>query len=153
MATYRFAVDPGLGKLIKWLRFLGFDAVPVPVGSGRPCSDRILLIQGARKGVARWPAVLQLRATRTSDQLVEIMKCLGIQAQDLHPLSRCAVCNRMLEPAGVVEVKDRVPEYVARTHQEFTECLTCGRVYWPGTHHDRIRGILERLWSKEQPSR
>jgi uncharacterized protein with PIN domain len=37
-----------------------------------------------------------------------------------------------------------VPERVARTQRELSRCPGCGKVYWPGSHVERIRATLER---------
>lgn len=153
MDSLRFAVDPALGRLAKWLRFLGFDTVVSPTRSCRPLSNRILLYRGSRnESVARWPLRMKVTACRTPDQLAEVMGRLKVKARDLCPFTRCPVCNRRLEPAGLEDVRDRVPDYVASIHQDFNECLGCGRVFWPGTHQDRIQKAIDRLWSGQNPT-
>ena len=42
-------------------------------------------------------------------------------------------------PATVVE---RVPPYVRRTQSRYSECPECGRIYWAGTHWQRMREVL-----------
>ena len=32
----------------------------------------------------------------------------------------------------------RIPPRTAELHEEFSECGSCGRVYWKGSHYDRM---------------
>jgi uncharacterized protein with PIN domain len=55
-------------------------------------------------------------------------------------------CNGEL---GVVEagaVAGRVPRGVIRDHKELFLCEGCGRVFWHGSHWDRITGRLSRVF-------
>jgi uncharacterized protein with PIN domain len=54
------------------------------------------------------------------------------------PLSRCLPCNGELKRRLPVAVRERVPPYTFDTQREFWECDGCGRVYWAGTHAERI---------------
>ena len=74
------------------------------------------------------------------DQLRQVASELGLDSE--RALSRCLECNVELEPRPKAEVSERLPPYVRATQSRFSECPRCGRVYWPGTHWQRIR---ERL--------
>jgi uncharacterized protein with PIN domain len=39
-------------------------------------------------------------------------------------------------------VAERVPPYVRRTQSRYSECPACGRIYWAGTHWQRMREVL-----------
>jgi len=47
-------------------------------------------------------------------------------------------------PKEKERVKERVPEYVYKTQQDFMECPQCKRVYWPGSHWQNIREALNK---------
>jgi uncharacterized protein with PIN domain len=42
-------------------------------------------------------------------------------------------------------VAERVPPYVRRTQSRYSECPECGRIYWAGTHWQRMREVLAGL--------
>ena len=63
----------------------------------------------------------------------------------MQPFSRCLQCNGELRPAAVEEIADRVPPGVVRDFDAFSVCGDCGRVYWAGSHYDRLRGIVDLL--------
>ena len=43
------------------------------------------------------------------------------------------------------EVRGLVPPYVYRTQDKYMMCPSCGRVYWRGTHWERMRRELEDI--------
>jgi uncharacterized protein with PIN domain len=45
----------------------------------------------------------------------------------------------------MAEVSERLPPYVRATQTRFSECPGCGRVYWPGTHWERMSARLAAL--------
>ena len=45
---------------------------------------------------------------------------------------------------GQAAVADRIPDYVARTQTVFSQCSSCLRVYWPGTHWSNMISELAR---------
>ncbi len=57
--------------------------------------------------------------------------------------TRCDRCNVEVQRVDAEAVRDVVPPYVAQTQRDFRRCPSCGRVYWPATHWNRIHAILE----------
>jgi uncharacterized protein len=43
-------------------------------------------------------------------------------------------------------VSGRVPSSVLRDHERFFLCLDCGRVFWHGSHWQRISDRLDRVF-------
>lgn len=60
-------------------------------------------------------------------------------------LTRCMKCSAALERVSRDSVWDRLPARV-REKDEFHLCSGCGAVYSEGTHHARMKEILE--WVK-----
>lgn len=59
------------------------------------------------------------------------------------PFSRCVKCNGPgFRAVSREEVVGRVPEYTARTAPEFTECVTCHQVFWPGTIYENAKKTM-----------
>jgi len=61
------------------------------------------------------------------------------------PLSRYSLCNEVLVSAVPEDVKGLVPEGVRVRHQTFWRCPSCGRVYWQGSHWDKMIARLHDL--------
>jgi uncharacterized protein len=62
--------------------------------------------------------------------------------------SRCMECNGELVVVPSGAVAGLVPRGVARDHDEFFLCEGCGRIFWHGSHWDRISGLLNRVFAR-----
>ena len=137
--------DHMLGSLARWLRFMGYDTAYPPPGPDRELvdrarrEDRILLTRDKELG-ARVPGAVQVRSDDLEAQIREVAAVLRLRLVD--PLSRCSLCNEILSPVPVDDVKSFVPEGVRSRHHEFWRCPSCKRVYWQGSHWDKM---VERL--------
>lgn len=146
-----FLTDAMLGRLTRWLRILGYDAAHDPA-----LDDRDLVRRADREG--RWlltrdtrlprewriEGCLVLESEEPLGQVEEIRRRLELGAPP-GLFSRCTLCNAELEPATPEMVGEGVPEAVRETHDAFTRCPECGKVYWRGSHTRRIRARLEEL--------
>jgi uncharacterized protein with PIN domain len=146
----RYLCDAMLGSLARWLRLFGFDCRFL----GPADDDRLAeiarregrwLLTRDRELAAVGPRTVLIRAGRLDEQLREVF-----ERHDLCPVptleqARCSACNGELEEADRETVKGRVPPYVARTAERFRACRDCGRVYWPGSHVERILRRMERI--------
>jgi uncharacterized protein with PIN domain len=146
----KLLVDRTLGRLVRWLRLLGYDAAwDAQAGQAEllaraECEDRILLTRdtllverrAVRRGRVR--AVL-VRGDLLAAQLEQLRTEEG-----LHRVGppRCLVCGSRLLPMTPDEVHARVPPYVAATQHVFTYCPVCDRITWPATHWDDMRRRL-----------
>ena len=151
-ATPRFAVDAMLGRLAKWLRILGLDAVYDSALRGPRllhCAareGRILLTRDTslirRRDV---PPHVFIEADDFRSQLRQVLTAFAI---DPHAalFQRCARCNAVLQAIARATVRERVPPYVLATQTNFLHCPVCDHVYWAATHVDRIRKEIERLY-------
>ena len=144
----RFAVDIMLGKLAKWLRVLGFDAPSMPLDD-RVRIDALLcegIIPVTRREIFRdIEGVLFIRNDHQLDQLKELISSLSIGIDELRPFSRCSLCN-----AGLLQIPREaafgaVPDYVLETASDFRICPECSRVYWPGSHRQKMFDELESV--------
>jgi uncharacterized protein len=60
----------------------------------------------------------------------------------VRPFTRCLHCNWPLTPVTKEEVLPRLPENVALHYQAFSVCTCCERVFWEGSHWQRMRAML-----------
>lgn len=62
------------------------------------------------------------------------------------PLSdKATVCNGMLLPVDKDRADLEVPTRVRILFDAFWRCDGCGRVYWQGSHYERLRALVEQL--------
>ncbi|WP_456434278.1 Mut7-C RNAse domain-containing protein [Thermosulfuriphilus sp.] len=128
--------DKTIGRLIKWLRALGLD---VPLLEG-PSPGRLFLTR--KRSLAGKKNVFLITADRLDDQLKEIFLRLPDLKREIRPFSRCLRCNESLRPVAREEVFGRVPDYIFETQKDFSLCPRCQRIYWLGSHRQRME---ERL--------
>lgn len=147
-----FIADTMLGKLAKWLRILGCD-----VEYFRAIPDRELVERAARTGrviLTRDASLVRRRKARENhlfvrgddcrDQLRQVVEHFRIEPF-ARLFTRCVVCNEPLRDATGDRVRDRVPPFVFRTQESFSACPSCGRIYWNGTHLDRMVAHLKEV--------
>jgi len=97
--------------------------------------DRELL---KRRDVLRGAYV---HALKPEAQLREIAGRYAL-ASHMRPFSLCLHCNLPLAPADPAPVVDTVPERIRECYSVFTSCAGCRRIYWEGSHWERMRGVL-----------
>jgi len=145
--TIRFLADGMLGRLARWLRLLGYDtaydnaADDLELARRARAEDRVLLTRDRELAARRGLRTLLIESEVLQEQVRQVQQVWG-PAPD-PALSRCSLCNALLEPAAHAEVAERVPPYVLRTQERFCVCPTCGRAYWAGTHVERMRQWIE----------
>jgi hypothetical protein len=66
----------------------------------------------------------------------------------MHPFQRCLRCNALLQSVAEEEIRDRLPERVRDLYHDFTLCSACGKIYWQGTHVQRMKEFTERLFGR-----
>jgi len=150
----RFVADCNVGRLARWLRALGYDAsYHARIGDAElvreaAAEDRVLLTRdrdlmqrrAIQTGVVR---AMLLRDDDVNLQLRQVFSGLGLVLAGA--LTRCIECNSLLEPREPSTVAERVPPYVRQTQLRYSECPRCARVYWAGTHWQRMRQVLAAL--------
>jgi uncharacterized protein with PIN domain len=146
----RLAADAMLGRLARWLRLLGLDV------SWRADIDDADLVRHAieegrvlvtrDRGLAeafRVADLLVLRAEQPEAQLRELCAALDLP-RHFRPFTRCSLCNVELVSAAPASVRGEVPERILREKTSFRRCPACARVYWRGSHTDRLLERVER---------
>jgi hypothetical protein len=140
----RFAVDIMLGKLAKWLRVLGFDARFMPLS--RSMIDSLLsqgLVPVTRAmRLSDIEGVLFIHSDHHFEQLKELISSLRIGFDELRLFSRCSICNAELIRMPRETALGAVPDYVFETAPDFYRCPKCAKVYWPGSHRQKM---IDRL--------
>lgn len=145
-------MDGMLGKLCRWLRILGVDAdflhttddgelIRRALQENRELVTRDHLL--VKRKTIRDRAIL-IESEKWQDQIVEFIQKSGHRL-DLQPMSRCLRCNGRLEKTESSAIAELVPPYIFQTHSDFSRCQGCGRIYWPGTHVQRIRATLAEI--------
>jgi hypothetical protein len=147
----RFVLDGHLGRLASHLRMLGLDClynnayedeelVRISVGEDRILltRDRMLLMH---KIIAQG---YLLRSLDSTEQLYEVIRRYGL-VKWVRPFERCMNCNHPLEPIGKELVLEKLEPLTKKYYDEFKLCPGCGKVYWKGSHYERMLELIERV--------
>jgi len=152
--TPRFVVDTMLGRLARWLRAMGYDTLYPGQAEDRRllqisrAEERILVTRDRMLARLAEPRSCLIHAELVDDQVLEAVERLALSPDGGGWLSRCLECNGLLEPGEREAVRGLVPEHVFATHTEFMRCPTCARIYWAGSHADRMIERLARLLAR-----
>lgn len=147
----KFVVDVNLGTLASKLRLLGFDTLYNNKFDDNEIVDislhekRIILTRD--KGIFKYSAVTHgywVRSDHIDTQLREVIRRLQLE-NSFRPFTRCSHCNGVLYPADKKQLNGRVPANTLRLFSDFFECRECRKIYWKGTHYDRITKWIHRL--------
>jgi uncharacterized protein with PIN domain len=148
----RFLHDPSLAGLARWLRAAGYEAAPAPGVPGHRLPDEAL-----RRG-----DVLLTTETEVLDRRIVVDGSLAVawvpsaltMAEQLHLVAlelgltlrepRCMACGGALLPTPKEDVRERIPPRTALWKNEYFVCAGCRRLFWRGTHWERIEATLRR---------
>jgi uncharacterized protein with PIN domain len=147
-----------LGGLARWLRAAGYDAswhpgiddsdlVRLAQQEGRTllsCDTRIFDFAVIRDGML--PAQFVPLRLKPRAQLAHVLEQLRLPLRE----PRCMACGGELVEVPKEQVAARVPPRTFAWLDRFWECTRCRRVFWHGTHWQRIADALRRATAEEK---
>jgi hypothetical protein len=151
LRNLRFILDVHLGKLVKYLRLCGFDTY-----FRTDCNDQeiiTLATQGKRIILTRDKSLLKnsqvtrgywIRSQHPDKQFNEVMLRFDLKSQILL-FTRCIECNGTLKVVSKKEIIDRLLPKTREYYQKFKKCPDCDRIYWNGSHYERMKNTIERI--------
>jgi len=77
-------------------------------------------------------------------QLREVFDRLDL-ARSAQPFTRCLSCNTPLRAIDKMRIAARLPPGVRQRYERFAVCDGCQRVFWEGTHWQRMRRLVDSL--------
>lgn len=149
----RFVLDVHLGKLAAYLRMLGMDTLyrndydDPDLAEISSQEGRILLTRDI--GLLKRGQVVYgyfVRATDPTKQIKEVCSRFSL-TEKIKPLTRCMECNGILYLAKKEEIWELIPEKVRQSFTTFYSCPCCKKIYWPGTHCDKMEHIIAEITS------
>jgi len=143
----RFVADAMLGRLARWLRALGYDTLySASFADGylariATAEQRILLTRDRELTRRKGLKAILIESDHIEEQLRQLFQALPLGIT-YSPFGRCLKCNAELRLEDRHNLYASVPPYVWQTQEQFRRCPVCGRIYWRGTHWQRM---LERI--------
>jgi len=151
LRNLRFIVDANIGKLARYMRMLGFDAmydnqledpeiIRISIDEKRIILTRDLEIL-KQNSVTRG---YYLRSQDPKEQLQEVIERFDLLS-NLKAFSRCMKCNGKLTKIEKEKVRDHVDTETWGIFNEFYQCNSCNKIYWKGSHYERMKEMIEQL--------
>ncbi|MFL6642987.1 MAG: Mut7-C RNAse domain-containing protein [Paraburkholderia fungorum] len=157
LRVVRFIADAHLGGLAPLLRLAGFDTLydnhypDADIEALAAAQQRIVLTRDRellkRRAITHGCYV---RTLRPREQLREVFERLDL-AGSAQPFRLCLMCNAPLRRIAKDEVGDRAPDGVLERHNQFVTCDVCRRVFWEGTHWQRMRALMDSVAGAPEP--
>jgi uncharacterized protein with PIN domain len=148
--TILFFCDAGLGGLARWLRAAGYDARweegihddellrrSDRLGAILLTTDSLLMERNLIRNRVI-PAVWVPPAVGIPDQLAMVFQELDLSVQS----PRCMACGGDLNPVQKEAARERIPPKTYRWRDEYFQCSRCDKLFWLGTHWEKITSKL-----------
>ncbi len=151
LSGIKFMVDVNVARLGALLRMAGIDAACRPdlcdadIAAVAGREGRILLSRD--RGLLKRKIVVHGHLVRNElpeEQLIEVVHLYGLRDL-LQPFSRCMHCNSLLIEVEKSAILDRLEPLTRKYYQIFYLCPSCDKIYWSGSHKERMNRLLTTL--------
>ncbi|WP_372806466.1 Mut7-C RNAse domain-containing protein [Pontiella sp.] len=152
-----FVLDVHLGKLARLLRHLGFDTlyrtdyedpeiIRIALDEHRILLTRDRRMLHDRRIVhARW-----LHSTNAEEQAGEVIRRFQLE-QTVRRFRRCPSCNGLVQSVAKEEILPELEPLTRKYYSEFFRCADCRKIFWKGSHYDRIVDRLNAIVQAAPP--
>jgi len=147
----KFVADVNLGRLAPKLRLLGFDTLfnndfkDTEIVECSLREKRIVLTRD--RDILKYRALSHGYWIRNKDpgkQVKEVVVRFQLE-NSFRPFTRCSCCNGLLRQVDRGLLRDRLPVDILNAYPTFMQCQDCEKLYWQGSHWDRICRWIEEL--------
>jgi hypothetical protein len=149
----KFIVAVHLGKLARYLRMLGLDTLYKNSFSDDDLikisfDEKRTILTKDRETLKRNDIThgYWVRNNDLDEQLKEIIRRFDLKNQ-IKEFTRCIECNTLLDQVKKDEIIDRLPPKVSDWHNEFFLCPNCKKLYWKGSHYEKMKTFIENIMS------
>lgn len=155
-----FVVDAMLGNLAKKLRILGYDSkyfssiADDKLIAIAKNEKRIILTKDAQLAQIAEKQNIDTVLIRGNDEIEQISQINAKIKFDKFVMdsnnSRCIVCNGNLQLIEKHRIIGKVPEGVLGREEKFWICDSCKKIYWEGTHFEKLQEFVNKLNNRLQ---
>jgi uncharacterized protein with PIN domain len=147
----KFILDVHLGKLVRYLRMLGFDSF-----YKNDLEDDFIVekaIEDKRIILTRDLQMLKngkvshgyfVRSTNPKKQLKEVIRRFDLN-EFKDPFSICMECNGRLKKVAKKDIEHLLEPGTRNCFDEFYQCKNCGKIYWAGSHFEKMKELIDDL--------
>ncbi|MEJ5257488.1 MAG: Mut7-C RNAse domain-containing protein [Fervidobacterium sp.] len=146
----KFILDIHLGGLARYLRMLGIYAdfgiiEDEKIIEKARNEDLIILTKDRmmlKNSEVKYGYIV--RSDEPKQQLIEVSRRYKLKNW-FNPFKRCILCNGKLLPIEKSKILDKIPEKVKEMYDEFSICSGCEKIYWGGTHYEKMNRFIEEI--------
>lgn len=149
LSCISFMADDTVSKLRRDMRMTGLDTAAAPVGHLKEIAasakrqQRILVSRNRDLLKCRDVVFGQLiKAEDHAIQLRELL-CRYTFKERPSPFSRCLECNSVLEVVKKEDILEQLQPLTRKYYSAFKKCSGCARIYWHGSHLEKMRKFLD----------
>ncbi|MFD1186155.1 Mut7-C RNAse domain-containing protein [Pontibacter rugosus] len=150
-APKRFILDVHLGTLAKSMRMLGVKTYYQTDLSDNTIAqlaqEQQLVVLTRDIGLLKQKVITWgywLRSQHTQEQLEEVIRRFDLW-DSFSPFRLCLECNTPVLAVDKECIMEQLPPKTRLYFNEFYQCPSCKRVYWKGSHYDRMQGFIAQL--------
>lgn len=147
----KFVLDVHLGRLAGYLRMLGFDTLYQNNFDDSELAiisveqQRILLTYDKRLLMRKIITHgYYVRERQPKKQLLEIIKRFDL-FNCFKPFTRCMTCNSEIKAVNKDDIKEHLMPRTLNDYNEFWQCSSCKKIYWKGSHYQRMQEQIKLL--------
>lgn len=151
----KFICDEMLQRLGRWLRAAGYDT-KIASNSLKDCEifdvaykeHRLVITRDRHFKQMKDPQhlILFLQGNALEECVRELNEYLAINWL-YQPFSRCLVCNTPLIALPNATLLTLAPLDIQQLHQDIRYCQSCHKLYWQGSHAQRMLKTLSQWQS------
>jgi uncharacterized protein with PIN domain len=150
----RFVLDVHLGRLARQLRMFGFDALyerdyaDDQIAQISATRNRIVLTRDLpllKRNLVKWG--YWLRSQVAEEQLLEVFRQFGLP-ETIRAFYRCIDCNGIIGQVSREAVIHQLQPLTLTNFHDFYQCSSCQKVYWKGSHYDKMQAFITRIRAK-----
>jgi uncharacterized protein with PIN domain len=152
----KFILDVHLGKLAKYLRMAGLDTLyenyytDSEIVKISKKEKRIILTRDI--GILKFKDIRYgywIRSQNPTEQFGEIVRRFDLPTY-FKPFYRCINCNGLIRKTTKKSVLNILQPKTRKFYHEFYQCESCNKVYWKGSHFDKMVSFIDNYSSEEK---
>jgi len=154
----KFVIDTNVGRLARWLRMMGYDAllfhelddglmVKLALAQGRTIVTKDTEFMKRRSITSHKVRAVLVSGDDPELQMLKVIAELQLDTR-FNPFTRCLECNAPLQARDRDGIKEEVPPRVYEKQYQYMECPVCRRLYWQGTHWENMCRKLQEFESR-----
>jgi hypothetical protein len=142
-----------LGKLARWLRMLGHDAIYLVEFDDSELlelakkEERVLLTKDLelyKRAISRGLDSYYVEGKTEPERIAEVAKRYSLPLVIDMDKSHCPICDTKLAAASKEQLQCELEKNTFTYYSKFWRCPNCGQIYWQGAHWTQINNTLNQ---------